>query len=475
MNFKKILLLLLFILSGFISATSQSIFEKIEAGLNSVIYATAVDEKRNPIKTSVAFLISNDGLAITSSSLMQNADSLIFHYNNGKPVELNRIVACHHQADLVLLHFKTSKNHNFFTPSKSAYDGNGEILAFVNKTDSKDGLSYGKIEKVQNCIAGGRIASVQLQNGETSDCAPVIDSSGELIGIYRFTESNKTKFLLPVTIIADTAWVSINQTWSKFKKNPDREYLTTHIFLSAIIHIFEKNWVEAANKITLIIKYEPENAYLYGIRAFCRYKYGNSAGGNSDFLQAKTLNPKEHISLYSRAIYYLSENNYQKALADLFDIVEIKPDFAEAFVEIGKIQVNRNEIQKAYASFSHSIKTDSIIAEAWYERGKLLLKHSSNIENALNDLSTAAKLNPGLDGIFSIIGNVKIKQKKYLEAILDLDKALKQNPEDMHALMDRATANYNAGLTSRACADWEQASKKGNLQAVRFLSSYCGK
>ena len=475
MREKKLLISLIFIFLGFNSIFGQGIMEKIETGLNSVINATAFDKKGKEIGKSMAFFISNDGLAITNSSLMQNADSILFQDNTGKKIELNNIVAIHTFGDLALIHFKLQKqdNYNYFVPLKSAYSGENEILAFMNMHDSQEGLSYGKIDKVQNCLIGGRLSLISVSGGETSDCAPVIDNKGNFIGIYRFNGNREKGVLFPVTYISDTTWVSVNQKWSVFKYHADREHLTSPLFCKAIMLTCDNKWIEAAQLITDFMKYDPNNSNLYAFRAYCRFKYGNNTGGNSDFSQAVKLNPNEHISYYARAIFNLAKKDSKKAMDDLLVAIEKKPNFAEAFLEIGKIQTADNEIRKAFASFTYSIQTDSLLAEAYYERGRLSILHSSNMKNALNDLYVAGRLNPWLDGVFSMTGELRLKANEYSEAIVDYNKAININPDDAHALINRGVAYYNNNIKEKACEDWVNASKKGNTQAIKLLQKYC--
>ena len=473
----KILLFILIIFFITSISTGQNIIEIIEKGQNSVANVSALDRNGKIVSSSVVFFISNDGLAITNSSLMQESDSIIFYDNNGKKIELNRIVALHAYANLAIVHFKTSRQqiYNYFTPSKIPYAGDSEILAFISKKDSDNGLSFGKIDKVKNCIVTGRIATINLQAGKASDCAPIIDGSGRFIGIYRYTDNKDKGVLLPVSLIADTTWISVNQTWTEFKSNPMREKLTTTLLCKSLIYMSEKNWLEAAQTLTTFFNYDHRNATVYALRALCRYYYGNNEGGNNDYNYATQLNSDDYIAYYAKAMHHVSLKDYRSALSDLWVSIEKKPDFAHAFLEIGKIQAQQNEIQKAHTSFTIAINCDSVLAEAWYERSKLMVLHSSNMTETLNDLSTAATLNPELIGVHYMMGTIKLRQRKYPEAILDFDKEIEKNPHDTNALVDRGMALYYNGSKNRACADWENASKIGNPQAIRMLKLYCTK
>ena len=469
--FRILLSLILFISSE--SLKSQNIIGKIESTSRAVINATAINTNKTSIGSAMAFFISGDGLAITDASLFQNADSILFYDNSGKYYALNRIIAFHQYGNMALVHLIVSgtKPVDFLTTSFSTFNGESEILAFMNIADSNDGLSYKRINKITESITGDRIAYTNFEKSSASNCAPTINNNGDFIGISRFFE-NKS-IILPAKYINDSLWVSVNQTLYQFKSNLKRNNLTDKGLCLGMISLAEENWIEAARYFTEFLKTDPNNATVFALRALCKYKYGNNTGGNDDFSYSIKYNPNGYLPYYARAFSHIVDRDLNRALADMFTVVEKHPDFAKAFIEIGKLQTANNEISKAFASFTYALKIDSLSAEAWYERGKLSTTHSSNHSKTLADLSTAARLNPWLEGVYSLCGNVKLKQKNYLEAIIDFDKAINRNPEDIHARMNRGMAYFNIGLKDKACDDWEYVGKKGDTQAIKLLSRYC--
>ena len=469
--FRILLLLILFVPSE--SLKSQNIIGKIESTSRAVINATAINTSQTPVGSAMAFFVSGDGLAVTDASLFQNSDSVIFYDNSGKNYALNRIIAFHQYGNMALVHLKVSstKPVDFLTPSFNSFNGESEILAFMNIADSNSGLSYGRINKITESITGDRIAYNDLDKSPLSNCAPIINNNGDFIGISRFFEDKS--IILPAKYINDSLWVSVNQSLYQFKQNLRRNNLTDRGLFLGIISLAEENWIEAARYFTEFLKTDSNNAAVYALRALCKYKYGNKAGGNDDFSYSIKYNPDGYLPHYAKAFSHIIDKDPNKALDELFTVVEKHHDFAKAFIEIGKLQTANNEISKAFASFTYALKIDSLSAEAWYERGKLSTSHSSNQNRTLADLSTAARLNPWLEGVYSLCGNIKLKQKNYLEAIIDFDKAINKNPEDIYARMNRGMAYFNTGLKNKACDDWEYVGKKGDTQAIKLLSRYC--
>ncbi len=334
-------------------------------------------------------------------------------------------------------------------------------------------MGYGVLGTILRAPFIGRFANIEIEAGAASECSPIVNSSGDFIGFYYFTNSNIKGNLLPTSLITDDNWVSINQKWTIFKNNPLRKSLTTPLYSRALINQGQGNWLESARIFTSLLKIIPDDALIHALRSLSRFNYGNNIGGREDFTYSIKLNPNGYYPYYSRAHSFLNERDKEKAMDDLFKAIDKNPNFSDAFLEIGRIQSFFGEVKMAVASYTYALETDSLLAEAWYERGRLFIQHSSNPDKALIDLATAARLNPALPGVYTLIGNIKLSRQDYLEAILEFDKAINQNGKDTHALMNRGMAHFNTGLKEKACDDWDKAGRQGNLQAFKLISRHC--
>lgn len=468
-------LIFLLIISKSQTANSQSIVDRLDKAAKASINAYSLSSNGFAIDTARGFFISADGLAITTASLFQSGDSVIFTDEKDKPLTLTRIIAFHTYSNLAIVQLKNprQKEIDYLLPTRKTFGSQNEILAFTNVNDAEEGLAYGKIGPITRIPFIGRCAIINLQGGGASDASPIMDAAGNFAGLYFFSGSKKTGLLLPVSVIIDDNWISVNKTWSVFKNEPDRAKLTNPFYFQALVFQGQGKWIEAARSYTAVLKINPKDAQVHALRSLTRFNYGNNVGGREDFTYSINLNPNGYYPYYSRAQFYLNAKDRTKALEDLFLSVNKNPEFADAFLEIGRIQTMQGDIRKALASFTYTIETDSLLAEAWYERGRLYIQHSTDQEKALESLATAARLNPALDGVFSLIGNIKLNRQDYLEAIQEFDKAINQNGKDTHALMSRGLAYFNTGLKEKACADWDQAGKQGNLQAFKLISRHC--
>jgi len=454
---------------------AQSLVDRLDKAAKASINAYSLSSNGFAIDTARGFFISADGLAITTASLFQLGDTVVFTDEKDKPIALTKIIAFHTYSNLAIVQLKNPrlKEIEYLLPTRKTFGSQNEILAFTNTNEAEQGLAYGKIGPITRIPFIGRCAIINLQASGTSDASPIMDAAGDFAGLYFNTGSKKTGLLLPSSVIIDDNWTSVNKTWSAFKKDPERAKLTNPFYFQALFFHGQEKWLEAARSYTTLLKIKPKDAQVYALRSFTRFNYGNNIGGREDFTNSLNLDPNGYFPYYSRAHFHLNAKQRTKALEDLFISVDKNPGFADAFLEIGKIQAVLGDIRKAFASFTYAIETDSLLAEAWYERGKLYIQHSTDQGKALESLTTAARLNPALEGVFSLIGNIKLNQLDYLEAIQVFDKAINQNGGDTYALMNRGMAFFNTGLKDKACTDWDQAGKQGNLQAFKLISRHC--
>jgi tetratricopeptide (TPR) repeat protein len=465
--------LLPFCLTG--TGAAQNIVEKLDRAFRSTINAYALNASKLPMDTARGFFISADGLAITTASVFHSGDTVLFTDEKDRPLELNRIIAFHSYSNLALVQLKNPrmKEIDFLLPSKKTFGSKGEILAFAHEKEAEGGLGYGSIEKIHRLTFLGRCASITMQAGAASEGSPIMNEMGDHIGVYHFNGSKKTGLLIPVSVINDDNWVSVNQTWSNFKKNQQRGRLTTPFYCEALVSFGLGKWLDAARSYTALLKISPNDAQVHALRSLTRYKYGNNVGAREDFTYSVKIDPGGYLPYYSRAQFHLAAKDRVNALEDLFLAIDKNPNFADAFLEIGRIQTFMGDIKMAFASLTFALETDSLLAEAWYERGRLYIQHSTNMDKALSDLTTGARLDPSLQGVFTLIGNIKLNRQDYLEAIQEFDNAINQDGRDTHALMNRGMAYFNTGLKEKACADWDQAGKQGNLQAFKLISRHC--
>lgn len=146
--------------------------------------------------------------------------------------------------------------------------------------------------------------------------------------------------------------------------------------------------------------------------------------------------PRDKLSLLSRAKIYRLMGDEASAIADLTKLISLEPDSADFYPLRASLYLDAKDYLKAKVDASKGIQLDSSSAdasEAYWIRG-------------------TSDLVPALEG-----GSTNINA-----SIADFTKAVELNPEHSDAYVSRGIACFLQGKNSQAVADFDKASELGS-------------
>jgi tetratricopeptide (TPR) repeat protein len=109
---------------------------------------------------------------------------------------------------------------------------------------------------------------------------------------------------------------------------------------------------------------------------------------------ALNLNPRSTEALYGRAMYFQENEEYNKAITDYTQILQLEPNNANAHFNLGYIhQVYLKIYDQAIKHYTDAIAADPLYAEAYYNRG-LTYETIGNISAAAADYKLAMQFRP---------------------------------------------------------------------------------
>jgi tetratricopeptide (TPR) repeat protein len=186
-------------------------------------------------------------------------------------------------------------------------------------------------------------------------------------------------------------------------------------FDSSPLTIANRNVLDSPNLGTITLRRE-EGASVAGLRS------------------TTAAAPKDAAKSFDKARNEWLENKPDRAQKDLQKAVEIYPQFAEAWYQMGKIQEAMNNSREASNSFSKAVAADPKFALP-YEHLAALAVRAENWQELVDDTNRELELNPRgtLDAwYYNALGNYQIKNLAVAEK--SAMKSLSMDP--LHILPD---------------------------------------
>ena len=203
--------------------------------------------------------------------------------------------------------------------------------------------------------------------------------------------------------------------------------------------------------------------YFYRGTAYARKEEYDRA--IADFDQAIELQPDVAGAYYNRGNAYYYKGEYDRAIADYDQAVELQPDFAMAYYSRGNAYADTGDYDRAITNYDQAIELQPDYAGAYTTRG-IAYHYKGEYDRAIADYDQAIELQPDVAGAYSNRGNAYYYKGEYDRAIADYDQAIEIQP-------NFAMAYYNRGTAYADIGDYEQAITYYD-QAIELQPDYAG-
>lgn len=149
---------------------------------------------------------------------------------------------------------------------------------------------------------------------------------------------------------------------------------------------------------------------------------------------AEQKSKKEAIFSFEKGVKLAKENKLDEAIQVFQNAVELKPDFAEAYLNLGILlcrQQKDDEAEKALLKAlelkSEESMTKKVLAELNYEKARSLVQ-ANKMDKALEKLKQSYSYNPDHSYVNYLLGFIYYKKEMKDEAIKHLEAFLQLEP-----------------------------------------------
>ena len=127
-----------------------------------------------------------------------------------------------------------------------------------------------------------------------------------------------------------------------------------------------------------------------------------------------------------------------QAAASFQQVIDVKPDNADAYYNLGTLNLRRNNFDAAHQYLEQTIKLRPDYPEAWNNLG-MMAAQQGRAEEAVDDFQQSIRLRPNYPTAHLNLGNVYRRQKSFDKAQESLTRALALQPDDPEI-------NYSLGM-----------------------------
>jgi len=252
-----------------------------------------------------------------------------------------------------------------------------------------------------------------------------------------------------------------NITWEEYQKN----YVSMHS-----LSIIDGGKCEPSTfDPELKFEYVNEKNHLVKLDQFYNEKplQINTESAKLIISESKKEDQNNWLNLLKKGEYFEDQELFDQAIKYYEEMMSLFPRDHYAWFKRGLARKKNNDIKGALEDYTKSIKLKSDY-QTFTNRAVAFLALDDK-ENAMKDLNEALKLNPDDDFALVNRGYLKVEIKDFSSSIDDFDKAIEIAPENGHYFHYRAFAKYNLDDEEGAKLDYFKAASKGYKQAVNVL------
>ncbi|OAV69136.1 lipoprotein NlpI [Bacteroidales bacterium Barb6XT] len=235
-----------------------------------------------------------------------------------------------------------------------------------------------------------------------------------------------------------------------------KDFETMNYLVSAYVATHEPE--KALSVLNEMIEVEPDNMELLLTRAHLLFQTGKGAEAVPDCLRAVEADEANPVAGFLLAKARRAAGDFSAAADCLTKVVNLKEDFADAFLLRAEVYLDMQQGEEALADALSAIRLVPEEEAAYLLRGRIQA-HLGDTEAAESDYRKVLELNPFNEDAFLLLGSSLISSRKYDAAIALFDEALEQNEQFARAYAERARAKELNGDKEGALEDLATARK----------------
>jgi tetratricopeptide (TPR) repeat protein len=197
-------------------------------------------------------------------------------------------------------------------------------------------------------------------------------------------------------------------------------------------------------------------AWAYRFRAREYQKIRDFDHALADYSQVLQLYPQDRYAYICRGDISLHKWNFDQAIADFGQAIAIDPNNGAAYVNRAAAYFHKDEFERAFADYSRALELNSSDVHAYLSRGSAY-RVRGDVDRAIADYDRAIQISPTYKYAYFGRGGAYEVKGDFGHAIADYDEGIRLDPKDARAYRMRGLVNLRAGSLPKSLADLDQS------------------
>ncbi len=210
-----------------------------------------------------------------------------------------------------------------------------------------------------------------------------------------------------------------------------------------------------------------KTSFAYIIRAYAKNDLGDYQGAIDDQNNALEINPNDAVAYLNRGLASSNMGDSKSALSDFNKSIMIDPGNAMAFSNRGVSKDRLGDPHGALDDYNKAIKIDPRSANAYANRCNSKRSIGDN-DGAIEDCNKAIEIEPQQFAAFNGRGLAKMNLGDYRGAAVDIGMAIEIDPKNAIAYVNRGLVYENSGDYQRAIYDFNESIKLDPKYALAY-------
>ena len=454
------------------------------------------------IASSNGFFTGANGEAVSNFTPFKGAARAVVIDAQGKELQVAGIMGANDMYDVVKFRVNGNKTQSLALSSSVAPVGS---MAYLLPYHEVKAVKSGPVRKAETFQGDYPYYTVALSMGENQVSCPLLDESGQVIGMMQQPAvlGDSLSYAVSARFVDSLKITGLNYFDETFKLTQVKKLMPADIKEANLVLYFAGSQSDSAEYVSLIqdfIQQFPNASDGYIYRAQQETAGGDFAAAERDMEQAlKFADPKDDAHFnYARIIYnkeiYQSAQPYagwslDKALQQIQSAISIKSLPTYRQLE-GDIRFAKQQYDEAYEIYNSLLSTNLRSAELFFAAARckemqkdttamLALmdstinmfsrpylkdvapylwaraearRNAGRYRDAINDMNEYETLMTATvnDNFYYIRHQVEIQGRLYQQALNDINRAIQMNPNEVLYYAEKASLEIRVGLYDQA-------------------------